>query len=213
MPVMACLLLAGCAHLFPVEAGRDLPDFAAQAPAPGQQAPDPVVHGLDGRAVALSTLLDRRPVVLQLGSHTCPVYRYRRFGMARLQQEFAGRVAFVVLYTVEAHPAGSPSPYRDGEWLTWINRITGTRLDQPASLDARLQRAAWSTRELRKQDRVVVDAMDNRGWRSFGAAPSAAFVIDAGGRIVLSQPWVEPEAIRRTLRTLLADDDSGQGRP
>jgi hypothetical protein len=210
---ITCLLLAGCAHLFPVEAGEDLPDFAAQAPAPGQPAPDPLVHDLDGRAVALSALFGRRPVVLQLGSHTCPVYRYRRFDMAGLQEEFAGQVDFVVLYTQEAHPAGSAGPYRDGEWLTWINRVTDTRLDQPASLDARRARAAWSARTLRRQDRIVVDAMDNHGWRSFGAAPSAAFVVDREGRIVLTQPWVEPQGLRRALRRLLSASNAVPDQP
>ncbi len=204
LAMIAVVALAGCAHLFPVEAGDDLAYFDAQAPALGQPAPDIVAYRQDGTPLALSALLGRKPVVVQLGSHSCPVYRYRRFDLAKLQREFGNRVEFVVLYTVEAHPAGSKSPYRDGEWLTGINRLTGTRVDQPASLEARLRRAAWSRQRLQRQDRVLVDGMDDHGWRTYGAAPSAAFVIDAQGRIVLRQPWVEPRGIRAELQRLLA---------
>ncbi len=44
------------------------------------------------------------------------MFRYRRYGMERLVGELGDRVHFLVLYTREAHPLGSPSPYTAGEW-------------------------------------------------------------------------------------------------
>lgn len=200
---------SGCATLFPTEAGDDLPNFAAQAPQPGEPAPEIDARRLDGTPVKLSELLDgKRPLVLQLGSHSCPVYRYRRFDIAKLQSEYADRVSFVVLYTVEAHPEGSKSPYRDGEWLTNINRITRNRVPQPESTEARVAQAIWSTEKLGRSDLVVVDTIQDRSWQRYGSAPSAAFVIDASGRIVLRQPWVEPDGIRQALDQLLQRDDA-----
>lgn len=63
----------------------------------------------------LSAIIGEQPVVLQLGSHSCPVYRYRRFDIFALQREYADRADFVVVYTQEAHPVRSDSPYRDEE--------------------------------------------------------------------------------------------------
>lgn len=200
--------MSGCATLFPTEAGDDLPNFAAQAPQLGEPAPEIDARRLDGSPVKLSELLDgKRPMVLQLGSHSCPVYRYRRFDIAKLQSEYGNQVAFVVVYTVEAHPDGSKSPYRDGEWLTNINRITRNRVRQPESTEARIAQAIWSSTTLGRSDLVVVDTIQDRSWQSYGSAPSAAFVIDASGRIVLRQPWVEPDGIRQALDELLQGDD------
>ncbi len=199
---------AGCATLFPIEAGDDLADFDQQAPRVGQPAPELQARRLDGSTVQLADLIGTRPVVLQLGSHSCPVYRYRRFDIAKLQREYGERVAFVVVYTIEAHPAGSKSPYRDGEWLSGFNRITGTRMRQPETMQARIEQAAWSTDKLERRDLVVVDGIDDSTWRRYGSAPSAAFVIDTDGRIALRQPWVEPKGIRRVLEQLLQSGDA-----
>lgn len=205
--VVAWILLAavgtsGCA-LFPTEAGEDLAHFADAAPAVGDIAPDVSLTDLDGNPVRLSDFIGDRPVVLQLGSHTCPVYRYRRFDMAALKAEFADRVEFVTLYTTEAHPSGALSPYRDKEWVTPINRLTGVRWGQPGSLAARIVQASESTAALDTAGRVLVDGMDDAAWSAYGEAPSPAYVIDRSGRIALRQVWVKPEGIRAALDRLL----------
>lgn len=196
---------SGCALMFPTEAGEDLAHFSEQAPSAGDPAPGLQARSLDGEAVDISGITGDRPVVLQLGSHSCPVYRYRRFDIFDLQRDYAARVDFVVVYTQEAHPVGSDSPYRDGEWLSFPNWITNTRVTQPGTLGERLARADWSRRQLDRDDRILVDDMDNMTWARYGAAPSAAFVIDSEGRIVLAQPWVEPAGIRDALDRLLSD--------
>ena len=208
--VAVLVLNGGCAVWFPIEAGDDLAHFEDQAPQPGQRAPDVTVRKLDGSMVGLVELFGNRPVVLQLGSHSCPVYRYRRFDMFEVQDAYQDWVDFVVVYTTEAHPVGAPSPYRDEEWLTFFNWITNTRVPQPGNIDERIAQAAWSTRELERRDLVVVDGMDELAWRSYGSAPSAAFVVDSQGNVVLSQPWVEPDGIRKALDELLNQAESEQ---
>lgn len=203
--VLLLSLHTGCALMFPTEAGEDLPHFNHQAPSAGEAAPEIDARNLEGDLVDLSQLIGDRPVVLQLGSHSCPVYRYRRFDIFDLQHEYGDRVGFVVVYTREAHPVGSPSPYREEEWLTFPNWITNTRVTQPGTMSGRLARAAWSSRELKREDHILVDEIANRTWSNYGAAPSAAFVIDRDGCVVLSQPWVEPQGIRTALDRLLSD--------
>lgn len=195
------LFAAGC---FPHHAGPRLAHFHDQAPAVGEPAPNFTLRDLDGRPVELAELIGERPIVLQLGSHTCPVYRYRRFWMRDLHEEFGDRVHFLIVYTVEAHPVGSKSPYTDEEWDTWWNRLTGVRVRQPADEESRREQASFSRERLKLGGAtMVVDEMDDPVWRAYGGASSPAFVIDREGRVVARQVWLEPEKIRQALVRLL----------
>jgi len=200
------MLTSGCQMLFPKNASKDLQHFAQKAPQSGTTLPNLQIVTLDGEQRNLSEYVDGKPLVLQLGSHSCPVYRYRRFDMNKLQREFADTVDFLTIYTVEAHPASSKSPYREGEWLTGINRVTGVRVPQPDTLVARINQASYSIEELGTPNPVVVDAMQDEAWNTFGSAPSPAYVIDERGQIVLRQVWVNPKKIKQALDELLPGD-------
>lgn len=200
-PLAAAICLAGC---FPHEAGPRLAHFAEVAPERGAAAPRFTLTDLEGAEVELDEFLGDRPVVLQLGSHSCPVYRYRRFGMEKLIDEFGDRVHFLLVYTREAHPVGSKSPHAEGEWDPLWNRLTGVRVREPATLDERRDLAARSREKLELSQTVLTDAMDDAVWRRYGAASSPAFVLDRAGHVVLRQVWLEPQAIGRELRRLLA---------
>lgn len=192
---------------FPHNSGPRLAHFETVAPSPGDAAPgDLELYRLDGTAVTLAELVGDKPLVLQLGSHTCPVYRYRRHWMDGLVEDFADRVDFRIVYTQEAHPKGSKSPFAEGEWVSMVNRVTGVLLPQPETLAARIERARYSQDKLGLPQPMLVDGMDNLVWQTYGAASSPAFVIDRRGEVVLAQVWIEPRAIRQTLERLLADD-------
>ena len=199
-------MLGGC---FPHEAGPRLAHFDAMAPQPGERAPDFTLNDVDGRKISLSKLVGDKPIVLQLGSHSCPVYRYRRFSMESLRKKYAGRVHFQLVYTLEAHPAGSKSPYDEGEWLTWWNRLTDVRIRQPRTPAERADVARMSRKTLSLKYPVAVDVMDNRVWRDYGAASSPAFVIDRQGKIALRQVWLDPEGIDAVLDRLLESRQAG----
>ncbi|HVS16118.1 MAG TPA: deiodinase-like protein [Thermoanaerobaculia bacterium] len=203
--IMAVSLLAAGCSLFPKEAGAPLAHFAEQAPAPGETAPLFELRDLNGRIVRLADLLGDRPVVLQLGSHSCPVYRYRRHWMDGLIEELQDRVHFLLVYTIEAHPVGSKSPHADGEWDPWINRLTRVRVRQPSTMEERVAQAEHSRTKLKLERAMVVDEMDNSVWGAYGAASSPAFVIDRNGVVVAGQVWIEPAQIRELLERLLAE--------
>lgn len=203
--VAAAALNSACAMLFPTEAGTSLAHFHDLAPPPGGPAPEFTLTDTAGNQVSLEQVVGHKPVVIQLGSYTCPVFRYRRFAMQPLRERYRERVAFLVIYTQEAHPVGAPSPYRDEEWVPWINRLARIDVGQPPDLAARIDQARFARQAMDANVRFLVDGDDNAVWRSYGAAPSPAFVLDRSGRVVLRQPWVEPGEIERTLERLLAD--------
>jgi len=207
----AALAVAGCFPA-PHQPGPRLAHFPEAAPSPGKTAPDFVLESITGEEVRLGDLIGERPVVLQVGSRSCPVFRYRRFGMGELYDEYRDRVRFVVVYSREAHPVGSKSPYTEGEWDLAINRLAGVRLGDPSTYDERRKRARESRDVLKIEAEVLVDGMDDRVWRLYGAAPSPAYVIDRGGRVVLTQAWVDPGEIRETLEGLLAPSETTRHR-
>lgn len=200
------LLSLGLAGCFPHAPGPRLQHFPEVSPAPGEEAPSLELVDLEGNPVRLEEHLGRRPMVLQLGSVSCPVFRYRRFGIEDLVRDFGDRVSFLLVYTREAHPVGSPSPYTGEEWDPWINRLTRVRVGDTRSTEERRARAATTEERLDLSPTVLVDPAGDPGWQAFGRAPSAAFVLDAEGRVVVRQAWVDPEELRAVLDDLLTEE-------
>jgi hypothetical protein len=206
----ALILLIGatqpaCSLLFPTEAGESLAHYDEMAPQQSEPAPDFALTDIDGKIVKLADLVGDKPLVIQLGSYSCPVFRYRRFDVQELQRDYAGRVDFVVVYTQEAHPADAINPYEDRIWNPVINKVAGVNLAEHTTLQERRQQASLAFEAMELQSRFLVDTMDNSVWQQYGAAPSAAYVVDVHGIIRLRQPWVYPREIRDVLDTLLAE--------
>lgn len=204
LPVLFLVLAVPSFACFPRAPGPRLAHFETEAPEAGSTLPSVEVVDLEGARVDLRELTGERPLVVQVGSASCPVFRYRRFGMRRLVQEFGDRVSFVILYTREAHPVGSPSPYTGEVWDPWINRVTGARWTDTETTGERRDQAERAQEGLVLAPRVLVDPGGDPAWRDLGRAPSAAFVVDTEGRIVARQVWVDPPAIRETLLRILA---------
>ncbi len=198
--LIVCVSVTGC---FPKKAGSRLGHFVAESPEVGELAPDFSLQNLNGEEVTLTSLLGSRPIVLQLGSHSCPVYRYRRFSMGKLYREYSDKAHFLLVYTLEAHPVGAINPYVDREWVSSFNYVTNTLVPFHTDMNSRLTTAKSSHESLSIAYPMVVDNMNNEIWQAYGRAPSAAFVIDRDGRIVLRQPWVDPIGIRGALDQLL----------
>ena len=203
-PWLAALLAISVAGCFPHQAGPRLAHFDTQAPAVGEPAPSFSLRDLAGNTVDLAEMIGEKPIVLQFGSHSCPVYRYRRHWVRDIYDEYQDRVHFVIVYTIEAHPVDSKSPYAEQEWDILWNKMTGVRIRQGADQEARQQQASFSHEKLKLKPLMVVDDIDDSVWRAYGSASSPAFVIDRQGRVAARQVWLEPRQIRQTLDRLLA---------
>lgn len=194
---------SSCSTFFPHEVTENIAHFDAESPSVNEIAPDFVLKNTNGDNVELNSLFGDKPIVLQLGSYTCPVFRYRRWEMAELYQRYKDRVHFLLVYTIEAHPKGTKSPYFDKEHRTWWNVVAGVDVVQAANFEERRNQASTTVKTLNIPYPVVVDGMENKTWQSYGRAPSAAFVINREGKVVLKQPWVYPDGIARALNNLL----------
>ena len=123
--------------------------------------------------------------------------------MGELYEKYKDRANFVLIYTLEAHPYGSNSPYRDEEWVTARNQVPAILVPQHTSLQERMMVASMSKTELKFEYPFLVDSLDNATWQAYGSAPSPAFVIDRTGVITLRQASVDPDEIDKSLAQLL----------
>jgi hypothetical protein len=103
---------------------------------------------LDGNVVRLSDF-GGRPVVLEFGSYTCPIFSDRVPDMERLAREHP-EGTFLVIYSREAHPGEQRGAHRS---LT-EKRAAGHKL----ALEEAIAR------------RVLVDGLDGSTHRAYGGA-------------------------------------------
>ena len=217
MRVAAILLVVAAQGAFPLRAvsapsesigdsvpSEEEPKFGG--PAAGEEAPNVTLRDTLGRELDLKSLWEEKPMVLVTGSWSCPVYRNRAAGFERLFERYGGRAKFVVLYTVEAHPAGSASPYSHEEWVTDENRKEGLLLKQPATFEERAQMASRCRTALGLGMPFLVDGMDNAAWERYGNAPNACYLINSKGEVVLRQDWLDPPALEKELLAALLEE-------
>ncbi len=171
--------------------GGDHDSFSG--PREGERAPDFTLQTLDGQTMRLSDYVGKRPIALEFGSYTCPVFRKKHPSMEKLYRRYGdGPVLFLVIYAVEAHPKGDPSPYSGEEWVTGPNKKSGILFRQPTNKAQRKELAKKAQSALDINITMLIDDMQNSTWKAYGQAPNAAYIIGVDGRIKLRQGWFEP---------------------
>lgn len=173
--------------------------IGANGPKPGSAAPDFALQTVDGKTIKASDLWQQKPAVIMTGSHTCPIFRGKVQPFESLVREFGDRVSFLVVYTIEAHPKGDPSPYSGKEWTTPANEQIGLLIRQPKTLDERIKRAQTCIRSEKLTVPVVVDTMENKVWKAYGSAPNCAYVIGKDGKVAAAEPWMQPDQLRQAI--------------
>ena len=151
-----------------------------QGPKPGTLAPGFEAESLDGGTVALADLRGR-PVVIEFGSYTCPIF----FANVEPMEAVAARhpeAAFLVIYTREAHP--------------------GELTPEHQSMEDKRRAAKRLAAEEPIGRTLLVDDLEGTVHRSFGAAWDAVYVIDADGVVVLRQAWAHPDQVEAVLANL-----------
>lgn len=199
--------LTGCAALYQI--GLSPPDRFG-GPQTGEMAPEFTLKTTEDRSVSLRKLRAHKPVALITGSYSCPAFRGWAAGLQEVHVRYQDRVAFLVVYTIEAHPQGTPSPYRPGrEWLTSYNRGEGIIIAQPRDYRERVKLATRARDALGLDVPIVVDELNNPVWKAYGAAPNAAYLIGTDGKVVMRHGWFHPPTFERSVADHLADESGG----
>lgn len=158
--------------------------WLAKGPALGDAAPDFELADLQGRLHRLADLRGR-PVVIEFGSYTCPIFCAQIPPMEAVAKGHP-EAAMLVIYTREAHP---------GE-------VTPAHSNDEAKRQAALRLAA----EEDLSRTLLVDDLEGSVHLAYGGAWDTVFVLDAAGRVVLRRAWNNPEDVEAALSTLRRDE-------
>jgi hypothetical protein len=167
---------------------------ATKGPRVGDIAPGFELLDLEGNTVSLASLRGK-PVVIEFGSYTCPVFRRKVDEIDQLRRDFGDAVHWVLVYTREAHPVdGLVAPRNTRE---------GIEIPQHTSYEKRLACAKACAKSLGLNLRVLVDGFEDKVTQAWAGYPNRGYVIDAQGRVVSRQVWIDPARVRRALGRLL----------
>jgi peroxiredoxin len=156
----------------------------------GVSAPEFEAQSLDGTIIRLSDFRGRRHVVMMTGAVTSPMCAFEAPELERLRNDFAGEsFEFFLLYTRESHPAEN---YRAHE-----------SFEQKFSYARELQRLE----DIRLP--IIVDHLDGRIHRAYGAWPNALFVIHKDGRLVYRSNMANHRELRQFLEDVIAAERAG----
>ena len=166
----------------------------AKGPNVGDEAPDFELTDLDENTLSLSSLRGK-PVVIEFGSYTCPVFRRKVNALADLRSEYGDDVQWIMIYTLEAHPT-------DGR-VAPVNTRAGIEIPQHTSFEKRLECAKLCAEKLDLKLHVLVDGYQNKVTDAYSGHPNRGYVLDAEGKVVSKQVWIEVEATRKALDAIL----------
>jgi hypothetical protein len=152
--------------------------------------------------VDIASLYKDRPLVLEMGSISCPIFCLRIAQMLDLEREFGDRVNFVVLYGGEAHPSGGPAD---------------PLLPADPAQEVRAKRVERLRSELGLKRRALVDGADGAMQGRFGFMPNGVAVVDKTGKVTFWSRWNYPVqtrlAVRRVLGEATADEPAPKSSP
>ena len=168
---------------FSLEEGA-YPAWLRTAPALGQLAPDFTLSDLEGHRHRLTDLRGR-PVVIEFGSYTCPIFCAQIPPMRALSTRHPD-AAFLVIYTREAHPGEKTPSHANSA----AKELAARRLAAEEHLGRTL----------------LIDDLDGSTHRAYGQAWDSVFVLDDVGRVVLRRAWNNPQHVDATLKALAAGE-------
>ncbi|HRJ79326.1 MAG: hypothetical protein HPKKFMNG_01290 [Planctomycetes bacterium] len=126
----------------------------------------------------------------------------RQFGeMEKLQKEFGTEVAFIFVYTREAHPDNGPDSRAEaGATGGWRIKNNPVKINNHKNYEERVKAACELKSAGKQQWRVLVDDMDSSVQTAFGKLPNSAYLISPLGRVAGKWAWVGAEPIRARLK-------------
>jgi len=155
-----------------------------KGPKAGEQYIDFQATTLDGKVVSLSDYLDK-PIVLDTGSITCPMYANTQNPMNILQIEYPN-VHFLLLYVREAHP--------------------GDKIKGVMSIEEKMEHAKLTNELYSEKREVLVDSLDGHAHKLYGAMPNMTYVIAKDGIVKFRANWTNIEALKEVLQHI--DDET-----
>lgn len=155
-----------------------------EGPTAGEKYIDFQAVTITGKEVSLSDYLDK-PIVLDTGSITCPMYANTTNDMNELQNLYPN-VHFLLLYIREAHPGRKTKAIQNMEDKTQHAKLTHIYYNE--------------SRE------ILIDSIDGTAHKLYGSMPNMTYVIGTNGIVKFRANWTNIDALKTVLKTIETDD-------
>lgn len=156
----------------------DLTEFPG--PKAGEDFVDVDLQTISGERASLSNFLNK-PLVIETGSITCPMYAKCVPRMEEIRNEYPD-INFLLIYVREAHP--------------------GEKTRDHSSLNEKTQ-AAQKVKKLYKDNRtVLVDNVAGDFHKSYGLLPNMVYIINPDGKVRFRGDWNNPDKIEEILNNM-----------
>ena len=161
--------------------------FNKGTPAAGDSLPEFNLTSTSGERITWQNF-GERPVLLTVGSVTCPLTASSIPALKRLCQEFGSEIEFVMVNVREAHPAEN--------------------MGQPETFEEKLEHARALKEQFQIPWTVVTDDLDGSFHRSLDTKPNSAYIVDRDGVIVFRSLFATDErSLREALTAIVTGKD------
>lgn len=207
-------LLASCSYHSPPDGDTKIAMHSSQGVGgvwemlgfhPGNYVPDFKLYTTDGLPFRLyEELANEKPTVIINASHTCDFSRANLPSIKDVMKRYATKANMVVVYTIDAHPSDTLSPYAEDDqaWIPPNNQRDNISTPQPKTYGQRVNLSRQWKKGNDINGRVLVDGPDNQFWNTFGQAPNMCYIISRGGKVEYRQTWYNGKALELELERL-----------
>ena len=149
-------------------------------PKPGEKYIDFEASTIEGKKIHLSNYLDK-PIVLETGSITCPIYANASKPMLKLEEAYP-EFNFLLLYIREAHP--------------------GSRTPAQKTMEDKLENAKKMRNLYHETRTILVDDIRGTAHQLYGSMPNMVYVIDTDGTVLFRANWNDFDKMKEVLDTV-----------
>ena len=161
--------------------------FNKGTPAAGDSLPEFNLTSTSGERLTWQNF-GGKPVLLTVGSITCPLTASSIPTLKRLCQEFGSEIEFVMVNVREAHPAEN--------------------MGQPETFEEKLEHARALKEQFKIPWTVVTDDLDGSFHRSLDTKPNSAYIVDRDGVIAFRSLFATDErSLREALTAIVTGKD------
>ena len=154
-----------------------------EGPKAGENFIDFEAIKIDGTKVFLASYLDK-PIVLETGSITCPMYANTKEDMNKIQEEYPD-VHFLLLYIREAHP--------------------GAKTPQITTMKEKIEHAKLTDKYYHEQREILIDTVNGDAHKLYGSMPNMTYVIGKNGIVKFRANWTNIDALKSVLKDIHTD--------
>lgn len=152
--------------------------------APGSSFPQGNLYSLkQNKFVRIQDLIQEKPIVIQLGSITCPAYDLNISKTKELSEKYKGKVDFYTLYVRENHPTEKFKPHSN------------------------FQQKIEYARQLQKEDQIghdiLIDEIEGTLHSQIGKFGNSTYLIGKDGKIAHWSIFTEPQLLEAGISELL----------